>query len=301
MKQKTVKGFGLRNKPTDGTVIGHFATRGQAREQARRVFLDAIPRVEPRIWQELLELYPLYEAAAAHRSFVGWTPLTYLVGFEGELYTPGKEHIHDARAEHAFINALDAWGKKYNLTDVWIMEWAIRAINADGYVSEPLDAFIGGEKITLTSSRSNTRLPSASLISLHRMPPDPEPPKVPAWSNLWRSEKEYRERVEQIINEYIEEAKKDRLEWDEDAQDFNKYGITETPELPNPDHCEWLVMFQCLGLGYADIAHQVLGKKIKDSTYRNTIIYGVKSVQEKIGITLRTVKAGRPKGKKNSR
>ncbi len=160
---------------------------------------------------------------------------------------------------------LKAWGRRFNLTDPWLMDWALETLWSWDKRSR------GTGRIPFRGLRSVVTAQERHLIFENY-----------GWDLEFEEWGRFKKRLHQALDMYLEEYghQLSRL--------AAERGWTERPETRNQRHYRWLVLFQVKQMSPAAIA---------ESGYHNTdpstILKAVEKAATLCGLTLRGSKKGR--------
>jgi hypothetical protein len=158
-----------KNEPF-GAVVGQLSTPAQARSLARKLFLDEIQRTAPQILNELFLLGPLYRRAPEANRWPSWKTYAWLLKSVEPLLNPSINF--DVRVEHEFVVKLYEWGRKYHLTDEWVLTWALHAVQIVSQQQQgPVGTIIIGDSAFENYVRPlKTMHPSIFLTEMVKVP-----------------------------------------------------------------------------------------------------------------------------------
>ena len=261
--------------------FGSLSTETQSQEVIRMCFVDEIPRVAPMVWSELLELVPLYQDAPGLDAWGDWIEFQFL--FEPGHEPANHENGQGFTAEFNFMTKLDAWAKKYHLTDTWLKEWAFCAIQGIAEPHNPIMTVLHfGETVDLPNPDPSSYSASTWMKGWHEVPHmEFEQPR--AFDPLWDTDGEYL----QYIKNYMKLIKKHHLERSDERDGASRHVRVMGSSKPNnAKHFACLVEFQCLGKRWEDFSVDGDESKIRKPAT---------SLSRQMGLSLRGQgKPGRP-------
>ena len=266
----------------DGRRLGwaDWASQSQRTRHARFLFLEAIQAKAPEVLQVLRdEIYPLAKATAARAPYGANLLLL-------DAHTVrSSPHFADLAA------ALWGWLDDFGLDADWMFKVAVGTLNLWAFSER--DLADGDEELLAELEWDFQPLTYQPVIPS-------ELRRFVFTHGGWDATARLRSEFEAEVRADFEEALNDYLSTMEERLGRIP-GLQKTTEKRVPEHFEWLVLRQCRGWTYRNIAEEYgRGSWIVDNhrkRYRgeNAVKAGITVAARDVGLELRRGRAGRPR------
>jgi hypothetical protein len=229
----------------------------------RRQFLHSIRKTTPEVLEALRDdVFPGYTSAALFR--VASVKLEFLKTPLGSP-KPSPDEIA------AFKRRLEAWVCRFSLSDQWLLEVALMTLER--------------------WKNASAELAALNWAGLPFRPP-PLPPEGrefdfhdDGWHLEDESSSEFASRVMAAFKQQLVTYK------DAIRESMRELGLSLPPEIRQPEHYDWLVLYQVRGLSPAQIAD--LMSTDKKTLTDSTVFKAVSKTAELVGLRLRPPKKGK--------
>ena len=177
--------------------------------------------------------------------------------------------------KEVLVEQIEAWGQRFKLTDPWLHEAA--TVTLHQWPTDPASA--GALRWADLPTKPSQILPPAEPLKF----------EAQGWFVEREDWTEFKKRATHTFNQHLKTYKADM-----DAK-LEGIGFRPAPKLREPDHFEWLALYQVLGLSPRQIATTLIENGGRDIN-ENGVLRAIHRKAKLIGLTLRPNNKG--KGKK---